>query len=79
MEYQFILVMGGMVGTAIAGAIWVGKLMNQIAINTERLNTIEKFDSQVSTHDAETTERWRMIDYRLDRIEKYLNGPLGKK
>lgn len=67
--WQFLLLLAGLIGSFVAGAIWLGSNSNQIEVNTGRLTRIEQMMDEVRQHDANTTARLPPIEHRLDQLE----------
>ena len=69
--WQFVLVVTGLLATAVGGALWIGELSNQIAVNTLTIARLETFADSVRDHDANTSARLTPIEKRLDQLENW--------
>ena len=55
--WQFLVLLAGLIGAFVTGAIWMGANSNQISVNTKRIDRLESFMDDVRAHDANTTAR----------------------
>ena len=69
--WQFLVLLIGMIGAFITGAIWLGSNSNQIAVNTGRVTRLEEMMDQVRQHDSNTTARLPAIEHRIDQLENW--------
>ena len=74
LSWQFLTAVGMICIAVSGGAVWLGSLSKQIAINTSRLDRIEIFADEVRAHDANTSARIGPIEERLDHLEQWQNA-----
>jgi hypothetical protein len=69
--WQFLILLAGLIGAFVTGAIWMGANSNQIEVNSRRVERLETFMDEVRIHDSNTTARLTPIEHRLEQLENW--------
>jgi hypothetical protein len=69
--WQFLVLLAGLIGAFVTGAIWLGANSNQIEVNSKRIERLEIFMDEVRSHDSNTTARLPPIEHRLEQLENW--------
>lgn len=69
-QWHIVAIASAFAVSALCGAVWLGQLTNQIAVNTIRLTRMETQIETVMGHNSDTLQWERGIERRLDKLEK---------
>ena len=69
--WQFLVLLAGLIGMFITGAIRLGGNSNQIEVDAKRVDRIEGFIDDIRRHDADTTARLPELERRVNQLETW--------
>lgn len=71
LTWQFLVLLAGLIGMFITGAIWLGSNSNQISVDAKRVDHMEVLMDEIRQHDADTSARLPEVERRLQQLENW--------